>query len=234
MTIPPAPARTIRSGFSQSIKILISVVFVLATTFVMAYPYLRASEDQTQTIGDVSDNDIHAPYTLTYQSLLLTDNAKDLAANNIAPIYLEVDPTIAKKQIERLQILLNYINLVRNDQFATTRQKIEDILLIPEFDFTEEEASILLSLTNAEWEAIRQEAVIVLEQVMRNTIRENDVATAREQIPILISYTFSETLANLLVDIVNPLVVANSLYDAESTEAARENARNSVEPITTT
>ena len=234
MTIPPSPARTVHSGFEQTLRIAVSAIFVLLLTITMAYPYLKATEDQTQTIGDVSDNDIHAPYTLTYQSLLLTENAKDLAANNIAPIYLEVDPTIAKKQIERLQVLLNYINLVRNDQYATNQQKVEDIKVIPEFGFTNEKASLILSLSNTEWESIRQEAVIVLEQVMRNTIREDDISTAREQIPILISYTFSESLSDLLVDIVNPLVVANSLYDAESTDEARQNARDSIDPITTT
>ncbi len=234
MNINSSPVRSVRSGLENTFRISILVVFVIALMFIMAYPFLNTSEESAQTIGDVSDKDIHAPYTLTYQSLLLTENAKDLAANNITPIYLEVDPTIAKKQIERLQILLNYIDLVRNDPNASTAQKIQDLQIIPEFMFTQEEADNLLTLSNTEWDTIRQEAVIVLEQVMRNTIRENDISTAREQIPILISYTFSESLASLLEDIVSPLVVANSLYDAESTNEAKQTARDSVDPITTT
>jgi len=223
-----------QSGLENSLRIFLLVVFVISLTIIMAYPYLNTTEERAQAIGDVSEKDIHAPYTLTYQSLLLTRNAKDLAANNVTPIYLEVDPTIAKKQIERLQTLLNYIDLVRNDPNASNDQKIQDILIIPEFLFSEEQADELLNLSNADWEVIRQEAVIVLEQVMRNTIRENDIFTAREQIPILISYTLSESLSSLLEDIVSPLVIANSLYDAASAESAKQTARDSVEAITTT
>ena len=234
MNITSSAARKIRSELDRTLRIASSVIFVLAITFIMAFPYMNAGENQAQTIGDVSSSDIHAPYTLTYQSLLLTDNAKDLAANNISPIYLEVDPTIARNQIERLQTLLNYIDLVRKDTHAITNDKIADLQIIPEISFTDETAQEILALTNTEWESIRQESVIVLEQVMRNTIREYDVISSREQVPILISYTFSESMSNLIENIVSPLVVANSLYDATSTELARQNARDSVEPVTTT
>ena len=234
MNNTPSPARSVLSGLENTLRTTLYAVFVIALMLIMAFPYMNASEDQTQDIGDVSTSDIHAPYTLTYQSLLLTENAKVLSANSISPVYLEVDPTIARQQIERLQTLLNYIDLVRSDQYASQSQKIEDIKLIPELMLDDEEAGQLLTLSESDWEAIQQEAVIVLEQVMRNTIREEDIETEREQVPILISYTFSTALSNLLDNIVSPLVVANSLYDATSTELARQEARDSVDPITTT
>jgi putative nucleotidyltransferase with HDIG domain len=229
-----APTKSVRKEIEKTSKTVINLIFVILTTFIMAFPYLNAGEGQAQTIGDVSESDVHAPYTLTYQSLILTDNAKELAANNVTPIYLEVDPTIAKKQIERLQILLNYIDLVRNDVHASNIEKVNDLQIIPEFGLTNERAQEILALSNTEWESIRQESVIVLEQVMRNTIREYDVSTSREEVPILISYTFSQPLSNLIENIVSPLVIANSLYDAASTEEARRDARDSVDPVTTT
>jgi hypothetical protein len=83
-----SPTRAIRTGMDHSLRVVFYILFVLTTALLMTFPYLAPSEYQAQTIGDVTGIENHAPYTLTYQSLLLTDNAKDIAANNIAPIYL--------------------------------------------------------------------------------------------------------------------------------------------------
>ncbi|HET60473.1 MAG TPA: HDIG domain-containing protein [Chloroflexi bacterium] len=221
-------------GLMKWLRALLYGVFVLGLVAIMVYPYYLSDDDQEQIIGDVSNADILAPYTLTYQSSLLTESARELAANQVEPIYFEVDPSIARQQIERLQIILNYIDLIRHDTFASTEEKLSDLAIVPELSMTTELAVSLLNLSANEWELMQQESIIVLEQVMRNTIRNGDIESAREQIPRLISFTFAEESTQIITEIVSPLVVANSLFNAEATETARQTARSQVEPITTT
>src|ERR1044071_672319 len=77
--------------------------------------------------GDVSTSDFQAPQTLEYISEVRTAEARRVAENSVAPIYAPPDPTIARRQIERLRAALQYITLVRDDEHATPEQKTSDI-----------------------------------------------------------------------------------------------------------
>lgn len=216
------------------IRILISFFFTLAVTAIMVIPIYQNGSSEQKGIGEVSSEDIHAPYTLTYISDILTENAKDIAVAGVEQVFYPVDPSIARQQIERLQTILNYINLVRNDNFASTDQKVQDVLVVPEIIFTNDEIVILLSLPTADWQLLQQESVIVLEQVMRNTIREGTTQDAISQVPRLISFKLNEDLASLVTKLVTPLIAANSLYNEEATESAFQTARDNVPDVTTT
>ena len=200
----------------------------------LVYPLYQEGSSEQEGIGEVSKDDIHAPYTLTYESDILTQNAKELAVAAVSQVYHPVDPKIARQQIERLQTILNYINLVRLDNYATREQKIEDITKIPEHDLDQNSIATLIDISSAEWQLVQQEAVIVLEQVMRNTILEGEVDDAVAQIPRMVSYTLSVELATTLAELVSPLVVANSLYNEDATEEAFDIARDNVPAVTIT
>jgi membrane-associated HD superfamily phosphohydrolase len=84
------------------------------------------------------------------------------------------------------------------------------------------------------WQAVQQESLAVLEQVMRNTIREGSVREAQRSIPTLISFTLPQDQALTVTSLVTPFVVPNSLYSEDLTFAARLEARESVEPVVRT
>ena len=68
--------------------------------------------------------------------------------------------------------------------------------------------------------------------VMRNAIREEDLDYARQQLPSLVSLSLSEDQVQLVVELAAAFVAPNSIYDEEATEAARQAAIESVEPVT--
>jgi putative nucleotidyltransferase with HDIG domain len=72
----------------------------------------------------------------------------------------------------------------------------------------------------------------VLEQVMRNTIRESDQSTIRRSVPSLVSLALTEDQAGLVVELVSAFIVPNSFNSPELTEAARQAARDAVQPVT--
>lgn len=184
--------------------------------------------------GDVAPQDIQAPAALSFTSQVLTEQMRDEAEARVAPVYLAADPAIARQQIEKLRSTLNFVNAVRADTFAAPEQKLQDLAAMETVQLSAEEAGRIISVPDARWQTIQQESLIVLEQVMRDTIREGQVKEAQRRIPTLISFTLPQDQAVTVSELVTPFVVANSLYSEELTAAARQEARDKIEPVART
>ena len=146
----------------------------------------------------------------------------------------EQPEVVARGQIERLRAALAYISVVRADEYATPEQKQADLSALSDVSLKPATIDLLLNLPPARWDTIQQEALSVLEQVMRNTIRENDLQTIRRNIPTLVSLSLTEEQAGLVVELVSAFVAPNSFSSPELTEAARQAARDAVQPVTQT
>jgi len=182
--------------------------------------------------GEVSPQDIQAPHELTFVSKILTEQAQATASNLVVPIYLPADPGITRSQIEKLRSALTFINTIKLDSFSTDEQKAEDLLLMEGIALSPQEISSLLALDETHWEEIRQEALRVMEQVMRTTIRESTLQDALRNIPALITISLPQDQANIVASLVKPFVIPNSLLSLEQTEAARQAAIEAVTPVT--
>ncbi len=184
--------------------------------------------------GDVATQDIQAPYASNFNSAYFTAQAQQDAEAAVQPIYLPVDPSITRTQIERLRVTLEYVTSVRFDNYASQAQKIADLSEISNFQLSTSTYERILSLTESRWQAVQQEALAVLEVVMRNTIRDGNVAESQNSIPSLISYTIPQDQAAVIDEIVSQFVVPNSLYSEEQTLRARQAARDAVKPVVRT
>ncbi len=182
--------------------------------------------------GDVSPSAYQAPRSIQYVSEVRTEEARLAAENAVAPVYASPDPTIARHQIERLRAALQYVTLVRDDENSTPEQKASDIAALNDVSLKPETIQQIVALTSARWDTIQQEALSVLEQVMRRSIREQDVDTIRRSVPSLVSLSLNEAEATLVAELVTTYVSANSLYNADLTEAAKKSAREAVQSVT--
>lgn len=184
--------------------------------------------------GDVAPRDLQAPEAIEYVSEVRTEEARAAAVRAIPQVYSPPDPSIARGQIERLRATLDYVSLVRADEFATPEQKFADLQVLSDLRLEPKTIEQILALTPARWDAVQQEALSVLEQVMRNTIRENDLPMIRRNVPSLVSLALTEEQAALVADLVSAFVVPNSFSSPELTEAARQAAREAVQPVVQT
>jgi hypothetical protein len=221
--------RTNRKNFFLGLLLLVS----LGLTFLaLEMPvFTRLSSPQLEA-GQVAPQDIVAPRALTYVSPELTEQQKEAAARAVTPIYSSPDTGTARRQLERLRATLAYISNVRADPFAQTEQKIADLAALEDIHVDQETAQKILALTDARWQAVQQEAIVVLEQVMRSNIREDRVEEARRGVSTLVSLALPEEQAALVAELVSGFVAPNSFFSESLTEAARERARESVEPVT--
>jgi putative nucleotidyltransferase with HDIG domain len=185
-------------------------------------------------IGDVTSQDILAPYSRSYISDIETERARLSAGESIPTIYDLPDSQTVRAQLEELNATLHFINAVRVDEFATREQKMDDLGNLEHIRLDEDIAEKLIELPDAEWKEIEVEAVTVLEQVMRSEIREARLGEVRRTIPALIGISLSEGQAELVAYLVSAFVAPNTMPNSELTEAARQQARDAVKPVTKT
>jgi cyclic-di-AMP phosphodiesterase PgpH len=208
---------------------LVSLVAIAITLLIS--PIAIQSDESTIKVGSVSAQDIRAPYSFSFTSETLTDQAIWEAERVVTAIYLPPDPTISREQIQKLQITINYVNIVRLDQNASIEQKLTDLKALANTELSREVAELLLTLSDSRWQSVQDEALLVLEQVMRNPIRDDQISEADRNVSALISYALPQDQARVVAELVISFVVPNRIYSEELTEAARDEARDSVEPV---
>ena len=212
-------------------QIVLLVVVSIISYGVLVLPEILHTTAVPLKPGDVSPSDFQAPQTHEYISQVRTEEARDAAESSVLSIYAEPDPTIARRQIERLRAALQFITLVRNDENATPEQKAADISALADVKLKPATIASILELPPARWEAIQQESLSVLEQVMRPRIREQDLEAVQRTVPSLVSLALNEEQAALVAELVRAFVTPNSLLSEELTQQAKQAARDAVEPI---
>jgi putative nucleotidyltransferase with HDIG domain len=215
----------------QFLRLVLLVIFSLLSLAMLVFPIAIRPSSYSLEVGTVAQQDIQAPRTLTYKSEILTEQARVEAENSIEPVYSAADPTISRKQIENLRVSLTYITSVRADSYATPEQKAQDLGQLQLTTLSSQIISEILNLNDNRWESVQNEALSVLEQVMRNNIRESSLYEARRNIPSMISYSLPSDQASLVADLVSGFVVPNSLLSTDQTSTKREEARNAVQPV---
>jgi putative nucleotidyltransferase with HDIG domain len=196
---------------------------VLPRTAELSRPPLRA--------GTVAAEEYLAPHALTYLSEVRTEQARQNARQSTPAVYTPVDTSVARTQLERLRVTISYISTVRADTYSNLDQKLADLAELEYLDIKPELAENILGLSASRWQVVQQETVVVLEQVMRNTIRDDQLVEARQGIPSLISLALPVAQSEIVAQLSSTFVVPNSLYDAEATQEARKAAAAAVEPI---
>jgi putative nucleotidyltransferase with HDIG domain len=214
--------------------LLIFLLFSGLVLFSMLLPMIGDLSSPPLSVGDVAPYDIHAPYAITFDSQILTASQQETAAAEISPVYSPVDTSIARQQLEKLHNTLVFINNVRADAFATQEQKTIDLSALEGVQLSLEAIKGILSLSEIRWQDVSRETTTILDQLMREPIRENNLTSVQGKVPNLVSLSFSEEQSLIIVDLVQAFLVPNSLYNAELTDAARQAAKESVTPVART
>ena len=184
------------------------------------------------SVGDVAPQDLRAPRNIQFASDVLSEAERAEAERAVAPVYIPPDTAIARAQNEALNSILASISAIRTDQDTTLEQKRTELTAIQDLTLQPVSQDVLLALTDTRWDLVQTEAFTLLEQAMQNPVRTEDLEPVRQNLPSLVSLTLTEKEAALAVEIVAPLIVANSFYSPELTDAARQAAREAVEPVT--
>jgi cyclic-di-AMP phosphodiesterase PgpH len=231
MGIPNARNRPYPARIRTLQFILLVLVSIISYGALVLPQAIQPAASQIQ-VGEVSPTDYQAPKTDSYISEVKTRDQRDAAENAVQPVYGSPDPAVARRQIERLRAALQYITLVRLDPNASLQQKKNDIAALSDVTLPPQTVEQILALTPARWDPIQQEALNVLEQIMRRSIRDQEMDTVLRSIPSLVSLSLDETQASIISELVAGFVTPNSFYNKALTEGAKQAARDAVQPVT--
>ncbi|UYN90339.1 MAG: HDIG domain-containing protein [Anaerolineales bacterium] len=209
-------------------------VCLLISVAALVMPFSTRQASLRAQVGDVASQDIVAPRTLNYQSAVFTERDRREASDAVAPVYGAPDANVARQQLEYLRSAVDFIDSVRADTYATLEQKIGDLTALQNVTLGRESAQAILLLNDSAWQNVRQEAIVVLEQIMRSSIRQNRLDEARRSVPALVSLSLPQDQATLVAEIVSAFVAPNSFYSEALTQAARQEAAAAVSPAVRT
>jgi putative nucleotidyltransferase with HDIG domain len=150
----------------------------------------------------------------------------------VEPVYAPPDPAVARAQIDQLNSILQGITSIRANPNSTSDQKRASLSAIQGLSLQPNSVETLLAISDDRWGSVQTESLNVLEKVMQSPIRADGVEAVRQSLPSQVSFTMTENESALIVDLVQPLVTANSFYSPELTATARQAASNGVQPVT--
>lgn len=209
-------------------SVLVLVITLLVTLVILPFPY-----GQMQlAVGEVAPQNVVAPHRLTYESAIRTQNARERAAQAVPDYYDPPQSRIRRLQVSRSHEVLETITQIRAEEDPSPERQIESLLSIPDLNLVSTVAQKILTLSPNEWEAVVSEVPVVLDQIMREDIKENSLATVRRRIPVLVSPDLNEDAGDVVIELVRALVRPNSFFNPDRTQELRQQAWDSV-PIQT-
>lgn len=206
------------------------LAFALLTTLALGF-HLLPTTRVTLEVGDVCPRDIRAPERKTFISQIRTEEARARAEALVSDIYDAPDQSVARRQIDRARLILDFIDSVRHDGYASPDERTRWLNAIEDITLTPTVVSKILTMSEENWQAVKKEVIYVLDQAMRAEIREGRLAEAKRTIPTLVSWDLSDDQVQVVVSLVSELIQANTFYNAERTAAAKQAARDAVPPV---
>jgi putative nucleotidyltransferase with HDIG domain len=186
-------------------------------------------------VGDVAQNDISAPRTISYESTLQTDEARREAADEVAPVYVAIAPRsdIRDEQLGDYDRLTEDITdiLQQRDDGELTADEVPAELerAIPELTSAQQTQLQTMPLTM--WDDVVAAGRDALEGAMSGPVRDESISEVRAEVRSNITSELAPEERELAGDLAAAMVAPNEQFSQVETEAARQAAADDVEPV---
>lgn len=218
--------RFVRSSFLW----LFALAMAVAITLIFSFDLVRPSNVDV-SIGAPAPNNIFAPRSVTYTSSLLTSQAQEQAQSSTPDVYTTLDPSIGRAQLSAARAIFAFVEVVRSDTYAPTETKINYLQAINGLDVENQVALDLLSLSADDYVEAKEAVLNILEELMRQEIREEQLADYR-RLARRPSLVLTPTQDNVVTKLAHQFIVPNIFLNEEATAEQRAEAATSVSPVT--
>jgi len=225
--MPPTSAA---AHWQTRVGVVILAVLLVASVSMSLLVHVTPANVDLE-VGQVAPRAVLAPRSVTYISNYLTEQQREEAANQVAPVYSPPDAEVVRQQLALAKGVLDYLDAVRSDPYATPESRKDSIKAVDNLTLSPSAVNAILSLDQNAWDAVASDVSSVLEQVMRSEIRASDLDDVRGRVPALVSHSLSPAGMEAAIALTQALIVPNSAYDEAATNQRREQAREQVLPI---
>ena len=211
--------------------ILLGIALAGVTGVVMVLPLLPTGRVVLED-GDVALQDVRAPRSATYESDIRYAAAQDRAAETVEAVYTLPNPALARQQLDRVRLVLDYLTAIRADTLASAAQQRGWIMAVSELaDLDSEALDDLLALSDAGWDRVQSEAREVIDQAMRREIRDGYLEDAMDGVPALVRLDLSDEETATAIVLAQHFLIPNSFLHPAATTEAQARARDEVLPV---
>ncbi len=212
--------------------LLVGLLFIVGSVLILEIQFSTNNVAQL-SVGDIAPQNIIAPQYSSFESVIATELERDRAENRVDLIYSLPDPQVARAQRATADSIVDFIDAIRNDSdpYLTAEKKLAWLKQIEPLSLTTEDAADILNLSDSLWFDAKKEIQSVLDEAMRNEIRESQLLSMRRRLNLLISPDVPVAEANVITAIAEDLVQPNTFVDEARTNEARQQARDSVEAV---
>jgi putative nucleotidyltransferase with HDIG domain len=228
-------ASSIRFSRQDLPRVLIAAgIFILALTAILGADILPEAPLDA-TVGQLATRDIVAPRAVDFVSKSQTDAARLAAMNAVEPQYTFTSenaiPIAAAQQVAfetRVSPIDTTFSADLSDEGRASLLKTA----IP--GLSDSARDTLVGLHTARWLAVRTESARILDATLRTQLRDSEVAVRRSQLAGLMAGGLDESERMLAAELISPLVVPNSSFSSDLTNAAKAKAADEVPPVNVT
>lgn len=214
-----------------------AVRLVVAATLLVAAIAVLLSVDVFPTgfrggIGEIADRDIRAPRSVDYASETETQRRRGEAIAQVPPQYdytVEAGQAAAQRQGAAFEAQLRPVDAAFAAVLSDDARRTALASALP--DLSRAALLTVQSLQPMEWTLLRAEMARVLETTQRGEVKDTQLVDVRDSLSERLSSRFPDAQRALGAEILGPLVVANSAYDAVLTQQARDDAAAQVEEV---
>ena len=228
----PAIARFTRNDATR--LFIAAGILVVAMTAILIVDILPQQALQLST-GDLAPRDIVAPRAVSFESEVQTAAEREAARAAVPNQYdFSTDKAIAVAAEQQLEFATRVDRVDSAFDLELTTEDRQAFLETAVPSLPEGSRATLVGLTRARWEATRAEAVRVLDATLRTELKDDEVAEARTRLAGRMAGDLNEAERMLAADLIRPLLVPNSSFSLEATEAERDRQAAAVAPVIVT
>ena len=199
---------------------------VLAAALVLALFPIFPRQLRVQE-GDVASRTIRSPRDAQFESELLTEQARQDAADAV-PDVLVFDPSVRSDELTALTAATDAVALIRENDTLDDPAKRAQLLEI----VSRPSSDTILSLSDDDWQRVEEEAVSALSSALSQSIRPDGIQAVRDDLLQQISPDLSADEANIVADLMRPLIMPTLVMDEKASQQARDEARQGIGTFT--
>jgi putative nucleotidyltransferase with HDIG domain len=206
-------------------------VLAIVTALILAFNLVTGPQISVN-LGEPAPQDVIAPQSITYVSDVLTTQARQQAAASVSNQYTPVDLSIARAQNNLARAVFSFIEVVRADSLADKETKIGNLQAIEGLAIDEQVAEDILSLSQSEFGAVRENTLQIVEGTMRQGVVQDQLSEAKRRASLGAAFDLTPAQERVVTSLAPQFVVPNIFFDEEGTSALQEEAMAAVEAAT--
>lgn len=209
------------------------ISLTVGMTLILSFDLPGAGEINL-AVGQPAPNDVFSPRSTTFNSEILTRQARDQASRAVPEVYSPLDLSIGRGQLTKARDVFDFISAVRADSSATLERRLEYLQAVDGISISEEVGRTLLELDQTGFDAVSNNIFSIIEELMRQEIRPSQLNDFQRTARRLAGLELTAAQTAVVTEMAYQFIVPTIFPDEEATTVARNEAAAAIQPVART